>query len=136
MKIYYNPKLKPLARKLRNNSTLSEILLWEEIKGEKFLGYRFLRQKPIGNYIVDFFCNELKLVIEIDGDSHDEENFEYDMKRQNWLESIGLTVLRFDDREVKKDMDNVLLALDGWIRANEMNSPLKPCPTPVSVAQR
>ena len=119
MKIHYNPKLKPLATKLRNNSTLSEVLLWEEIKNRKILGYKFLRQKPIGNYIVDFFCNELKLVIEIDGDSHDEENFEYDMKRQNRLESIGLTVLRFDDLEVKKEMDNVLMALEGWIHAKK-----------------
>jgi very-short-patch-repair endonuclease len=119
MKIYYNPKLVPLARKLRNNSTLAEILLWEEIKNRRMVGYRFLRQKPIGNYIVDFFCNKLKLVIEIDGDSHREENFENDMKRQKWLESIGLTVLRFDDLEVKKDMHNVLVAIEGWIRNYE-----------------
>jgi len=119
MKIYYNPKLIPLARKLRNNSTLSEILLWEELKQRKMLGYRFLRQKPVGEYIVDFFCNKLKLVIEIDGDSHDENNYENDMTRQNWLESIGLTVLRFDDLEVKKDMENVLMAIEGWIRNYE-----------------
>ena len=86
MKIYYNPKLKPLARKLRNNSTLSEILLWEELKKRKMLDYRFLRQKPVGEYIVDFFCNKLRLVIEIDGDSHNEESFENDMTRQAWLE--------------------------------------------------
>jgi very-short-patch-repair endonuclease len=119
MKIYYNPKLIPLARKLRNNSTLAEILLWEEIKNRRMLDYRFLRQKPIGNYIVDFFCNKLKLVIEIDGDSHREETFENDMKRQKWLESIGLSVLRFDDLEVKKDIDNVLIAIEGWIRNYE-----------------
>jgi len=115
MKIHYNPKLKQLARKLRNNSTLSEILLWEELKNRKMLGYKFLRQKPIGNYIVDFFCNKLKLVIEIDGDSHREDNFKYDMERQKWLESKELAVLRFDDLEVKKDMENVLLAIEGWI---------------------
>ncbi|PWN05128.1 endonuclease domain-containing protein [Rhodohalobacter mucosus] len=119
MKIYYNPKLKPLARKLRNNSTLAEILLWEEIKSDKMLGYCFLRQKPIGNFIVDFFCNKLKLVIEIDGDSHNEESFQKDMTRQHWLESIGLTVLRFDDIEVKKDMNNVLMSIEGWVRDYE-----------------
>lgn len=81
MKIYYNPKLIPLARKLRNNSTRSEILLWEELKNRKMLGYRFLRQKPIEEFIVDFFNNKLKLVIEIDGDSHGEENYEHDMIR-------------------------------------------------------
>jgi very-short-patch-repair endonuclease len=79
------------------------------------LGYKFLRQKPIGNYIVDFFCNKLKMVIEIDGDSHTEEKFEYDINRQKWLESSGVNVLRFDDLEVKKDMDNVLSAIEGWI---------------------
>jgi very-short-patch-repair endonuclease len=119
MKIHYNPKLKHRARELRNNSTLSEILLWEELKNRKMLGYKFLRQKPIGNYIVDFFCNKLKLVIEIDGDTHNEETYRYDMERQKWLESETLTVLRFDDLEVKKDMDNVLMAIEGWIRTYE-----------------
>ena len=83
------------------------------------LGYKFLRQKPVGNYIVDFFCNRLKLAIEIDGDSHTEDRFEYDMNRQKWLELKGISVLRFDDLEVKKDMDNVLMALEGWIRNHE-----------------
>jgi len=119
MKIYYNPKLKPLARKLRNNSTMSEILLWEELKGRKMKGYQFLRQKPIGEYIVDFFCSQLKLVIEIDGDSHNEGNYKYDLKRQKWLESIGLTILRFDDIDVKKDMKNVLMSVEGWINEYE-----------------
>jgi len=115
MKIHYNPKLKQRARELRKNSTLSEVLFWEELKSRKMLGYKFLRQKPIGNYIVDFFCNKLKMVIEIDGDSHTEEKFEYDINRQKWLESSGVNVLRFDDLEVKKDMDNVLSAIEGWI---------------------
>ena len=119
MKIHYNPKLKQLARDLRNNSTLSEVLLWKELRNRKMLGYKFLRQKPIGNYIVDFFCNKLRLAIEIDGDSHSEENFEYDMNRQKWLESKGISVLRFDDLEVKKHMNNVLMALEGWIRSHE-----------------
>ena len=119
MKIHYNPKLKQRARDLRNNSTLSEILLWEEIKNRKMLGYKFLRQKPIGNYIVDFFCNKLKLAIEIDGDTHTEDRFEYDMNRQKWLELKGISVLRFDDLEVKKDMNNVLMALERWIRNHE-----------------
>ena len=116
MKIHYNPKLKERARELRKNFTLSEVLLWEELKNRKMYGYKFLRQKPVGNYIVDFFCNKLKLVIEIDGDSHDEKKYGYDMQRQKWLVSKDLTVLRFDDLEVKKDMDNVLTSIEGWIR--------------------
>jgi len=68
--IPYNPKLKQLARKLRNKSTKSEVLLWNYLKGKQIKGFDFHRQKPIGNYIVDFYCSELLLAIEIDGESH------------------------------------------------------------------
>ena len=68
--IPYNPKLKKLARKLRNKSTKSEVLLWNYLKGRQIKGFDFHRQKPIGNYIVDFYCSELLLAIEIDGESH------------------------------------------------------------------
>jgi len=118
MKIYYNPKLKEKARYLRNNSTLSEILLWNQLKQKKMHGHRFYRQKPIGNYIVDFFSYTLRLVIEVDGDSHNESSFEYDRLRQAYLESIGLNVLRFDDLEIKKDMANVLRVIEVWILEN------------------
>ena len=77
-------------------------------------GYQFMRQKPIGNYIVDFYCSKLKLVIEIDGEGH-EGRFSYDMQRQQFLESMGLTVIRFNDADVKVDMNNVLMAIEGWI---------------------
>lgn len=105
----YNPKLIPLARKLRNNSTLSEILLWNEIKGKK-LGHDFHRQKPIANYIVDFYCPDLLLVIEIDGSSH-RFNGAYDVERQKDLEAMGVEFLRFDDLEVKADIGNVVEAI-------------------------
>ena len=83
MKLYYNPKLKQLARNLRNNSTLSEVLLWNELKGKLFEGYQFMRQKPIGEFIVDFYCPKLKLVIEIDGESHgSNKNQERDKKKR------------------------------------------------------
>ncbi len=74
--IPYNPELVPLARKLRNNSTLSEVLLWKRIRNKQLFGYDFDRQKPIGNYIVDLYCAELMLAIEIDGDSHDHKSEE------------------------------------------------------------
>ena len=80
------------------------------------LGYDFHRQKPIDNYIVDFFCNELVLAIEIDGVSHDfEEVYIKDMAREQRLESLGVHFLRFDDREVKKDVNNVLQSIESWI---------------------
>jgi len=71
MKIYYHPELKPLARRLRKEGTLAEVLLWEQLQGRKVKGYQFTRQKPIGNYIVDFYCSRLRLAIEADGISHD-----------------------------------------------------------------
>jgi len=69
--IKYNPKLKERARELRKNSTPSEIELWKSLRGAQLHGYTFNRQKPLDEFIVDFYCRKLGLVIEIDGDSHD-----------------------------------------------------------------
>ena len=121
MKIQYNPKLKKLAEKLRKESTLSEVLLWNEIKGKKILGYDFHRQRPIGNYIVDFFCNKLKLIIEVDGVAHNYK-LEEDKKRQIEFEAMTLSVLRFQDSEVRNNLEGVLISLKEWIRQNEDSS--------------
>ena len=118
MKIYYNPKLKELARKLRKNSTLAEILLWNELKARRIKGYKFMRQKPIENYIVDFFCSRLKLVIEIDGSSHNDK-LKRDRIRQEKLESLGLNVLRFQEVTVKENISGVLKAIELFIEENE-----------------
>lgn len=109
--IPYNPKLKEFARNLRNKSTLSEILLWKKLKGKQIRGYDFHRQKPLDNYIVDFFCNELMLAIEIDGRSHHYKVLA-DRERQNSLESFGVHFLRFTDYEVKTNMDNVIRVIE------------------------
>ena len=77
-------------------------------------GFDFDRQKPIDHYIVDFFCNELMLVIEIDGESHNEK-IEYDNHRQKRLESLGIRFLRFYDIDVKKNMNGVLSTIENWI---------------------
>ncbi len=114
MKIQYNPKLKKLAEKLRKESTLAEVLLWNEINGKKILGYNFHRQRPIGNYIVDFFCNKLKLIIEVDGITHNYK-LEEDKKRQVELESMTLNVLRFQDSEVRNNLEGVLISIKEWI---------------------
>src|SRR4030066_661126 len=114
MTIQYDPKLKQRARELRKQGVLSEVLLWNQLKGRKMRGYQFMRQKPVGEYIVDFYCSRLQLVIEIDGESHN-GRFDYDMERQRFLESLGLTVLRFNDVEVKRDVENVVMAIEGWI---------------------
>jgi very-short-patch-repair endonuclease len=118
----YNPKLKPLARALRKDMTFAEILLWNELKQKQMLGYDFDRQRPIDNYIVDFYCKDLRLAIEIDGNSH---NFEdviiNDEKRQKKLEKLGVHFLRFEDREVRKDMANVLRTVELWILEHTEN---------------
>ena len=107
--IPYNPELKILARKLRKNSTLPEILLWQKIK-QRGLGVQFHRQVPMLNYIVDFFCHEIGLAIEIDGSSH-EFNYFNDADRQGKLEQYGIQFLRFSNEEVQKNMFSVLLAI-------------------------
>ena len=95
MKIKYNPQLKEIARQLRNNSTKSEIKLWHHLKGNQLRGYDFHRQKPIDNYIVDFFCNKLKLAIELDGYTHSfKEVFERDKLKEQSLQKLGITILR------------------------------------------
>jgi very-short-patch-repair endonuclease len=106
----YNPNLIPTARTLRKHSTLAEILLWNELKGKKILGYDFHRQKPIGNYIVDFFCPRLMLAVEIDGASHVDKTDE-DIERQKELESLGVRFLRFQDIEVKKNLEGVIAGI-------------------------
>ena len=108
--IPYNPKLKEYARELRKNSTLSEVLLWKNIKN-KALGVQFHRQVPMLEYIVDFYCHELMLAIEIDGDSH-LYKYEYDVKRQGELEQQGVVFLRFSDLDVKQNMFSVGLSLE------------------------
>ncbi len=116
--IPYNPKLVPLARELRNNSTLPEVLLWMKLRNKQFLGYDFDRQKPIDNYIVDFFCKELMLAIEIDGSSHDYK-YEQDLSRQQSIETFGITVIRFEDIRVKRDLEGLLGELQWQIRELE-----------------
>ena len=119
----YNPKLKELARQLRNNGTLAEVLLWQQLKNKQMLGYDFHRQKPILNYIVDFFCHELALAIEIDGISHDSElAIIKDQQRQTDIESLNINFLRFSDEDVKKNLEGVLIMINNWIIA-QVNQP-------------
>ena len=78
-------------------------------------GYQFLRQKPIQGYIVDLFCKQLGLIIEIDGYSH-EGNFEEDKSRQNKLEELGFNILRFSESEVRRNIEQVLTVIEAWIK--------------------
>jgi very-short-patch-repair endonuclease len=102
----YNPKLKDKAKELRQAGNLSEVIMWNMVKNKKLLGLDFDRQKIIGNYIVDFYCANLGLIIEIDGESHDFKG-EYDQKREHFLKDLGLEIIHFEDIALKKDSATV-----------------------------
>ena len=114
--IPYNPKLVELAKHLRNNSTKSEVILWNYLKGKKMLGFDFTRQKPIDSYIVDFFCNKLMIAIEIDGYSHQlEEEYAKDIEKSRRLEELGIKLLRFQDVEVFQNIKGVLQVIENTV---------------------
>ena len=114
--IPYNPKLKAFARQLRNNSTKSEIRLWIHLRNKQMLGYDFHRQKPIDNFILDFYCHELSLCIELDGATHQlEDVLARDQMKEKRLNELEITVLRFSDNDVMNDTQNVVRAIEGFI---------------------
>jgi very-short-patch-repair endonuclease len=105
----YNGNLKKVSRQLRNNMTEAERLFWSRVKGKQLSGAQFYRQKIIGNYIVDFYCPQAKLVVEIDGGQHYEEaGAKNDAIRDDCLSARGLRVLRFSNREVIQNVVGVL----------------------------
>jgi very-short-patch-repair endonuclease len=111
----YNPILKDYAKKLRKQGVLSEVLLWKKIQ-KKTLGVEFHRQVPIDNYIVDFYCHELMLAIEVDGNSHlNSETQIKDFNRQETIEKLGVIFIRFSDLEIKKNMNDVIRCLQAKI---------------------
>ncbi|WP_255451680.1 endonuclease domain-containing protein [Thermosynechococcus sp. CL-1] len=92
--------------------TRSEVILWQHLKGKQMNSYDFDRQRPIDEYVVDFYCKKLKLAIEVDGSSHDsEEAQEQDCYRQQRLEALGVRFLRFRDEEVRHNVEAVLEAI-------------------------
>lgn len=111
----YNPILKDYAKKLRKQGVLSEVLLWKKIQ-KMTLGVEFHRQVPIDNYIVDFFCHEIMLAIEVDGDSHLNTDIQInDIVRQETLEKLGVQFIRFNDLDVKKNMNDVIRCLQAKV---------------------
>ena len=104
----YELRLKQAARELRNHGTPAERILWEKLR-KKQLGISFYRQKPVGEYVVDFYCPKAKLVIEIDGKYHLVNQVkENDKSREDIIKNLGLTVLRFSNRDIITNVENVL----------------------------
>ena len=109
----YNRNLKQYSRQLRKNMTDAERRIWAKIRMKQLKGYQFYRQKPIGDYIVDFFCPRVKLVIEVDGSQHfSDETTEYDKIRSEYLSSLGLKVLRFTNTEVLTHIESVIESIN------------------------
>ena len=99
----YDPALRSFSRDLRNYGTKGEAYMWKVLKNKQ-TGYRFNRQKPILHYVADFYCHELSLVVEIDGDSHNgRESQEHDSRRDREMKAIGLRVVRLSDEDVKRN---------------------------------
>jgi very-short-patch-repair endonuclease len=122
--IPYNPNLKELARQLRNGSTKAEVILWQKLKRKQMYGYDFDRQKPVDNYILDFFCYELMLGIEVDGYSHEFlEVYDKDVIKEAKMNEFGITVLRFTDYQVLKDTENVIRTIEQYILDFEEHTP-------------
>lgn len=116
--IPYNPNLKELARKLRKQGILGEVLLWKQLQRKAF-GVEFHRQVPMLEYIVDFYCHELMLAIEVDGLTHDFDGADVkDGERQKEIEEYGVRFIRFADSEIKKNMPGVVRIIENVV--NEM----------------
>lgn len=122
----YNKNLKQASRDLRNNMTDAEKFLWSKIRNKQILGVQFYRQKPILNFIVDFYCPSANLVIECDGSQHyTDEGLEADRIRDHALEQLGLKVLRFDNRQVMGEIDAVVQVVLDMISL-QLESPKSP----------
>jgi very-short-patch-repair endonuclease len=104
-------EIQQIAKKLRHNLTPAEAILWEALRGKKLKGLKFRCQHPVGFFILDFYCPSLKLVIEVDGSSHNSKE-EYDQERTKKLNQYGYTVLRFTNEEVMTDISRVLAEIE------------------------
>jgi very-short-patch-repair endonuclease len=126
--LHYSTGPKDKSRELRKKLTESESVLWSRLRRKQLLGIQFYRQKPIGQYIVDFFAPRAKLVVEVDGSQHAEEDYlRRDENRDEYLTGLGLKVLRFNSRAVLTETDAVV-AVIYWAIAKQLNSEIPPTP--------
>jgi very-short-patch-repair endonuclease len=117
---HYNPQLQPFANRLRKTMTRSEARLWKYVLSRRQMkGYQFRRQRPVLNFIADFMCQELLLIIEVDGLTHDDpEAVKRDLERDEKLRAVGFTTLRFSSWEVLHQLGDVSGMIGAWIEAN------------------
>ena len=116
---YKNRELVSKARILRNNMTMAEKILWSRLKEKKINGYKFRRQQPIFDYIVDFYCHDLRLIIEVDGEMHSlPENKKHDSKRDNILKINGYHIIRLSNVEVETEVNSAINKIISYISDN------------------
>ena len=120
----YNKNLKYNARQLRNNMTEAEQKLWLRLRQKQILGLQFYRQKPILNFIVDFYCPAANLIIECDGSQHlNEKGLKYDLLRDQALTQLNLTVLRFNNLQILHELDAVVQTIENVILSQHADNP-------------
>lgn len=120
----YNKNLKYNARQLRNNMTEAEQKLWLRLRQKQILGLQFYRQKPILNFIVDFYCPAANLIIECDGSQHlNEKGLQYDLVRDQALTQLNLTVLRFNNLQILHELDAVIQTIENVILSQHADNP-------------
>jgi very-short-patch-repair endonuclease len=116
MLYYGNRELVKKARELRGNMTLAEIILWSRIRSKKIDGFKFRRQQPIFDYVVDFYCDELRLIIEVDGEIHSlQDEVEFDVKRDKLLNINGYHILRLNNLEIQTDINSAIIKIKSFI---------------------
>jgi len=108
-------KIKHLAREMRKEPTVAENILWQELRAHKLDKLKFRRQHSIYKFIVDFYCREIKLIIEVDGEIHDFQK-EDDLIRQQFLEELGYKILRFKNEDVIENIEKVLVRIRSFIK--------------------
>lgn len=116
-RIFNRAHLQPQRKQLRENATPAEVMLWKALQRKQLAGRKFRRQHSIGNYIVDFYCPEEQLVVELDGAGHFTVlGQEYDQERDEYFESLGLKVIRFENYLVQQDLEGVLSGIRAKFR--------------------
>jgi very-short-patch-repair endonuclease len=119
MNYYGNRELVKRARFLRSNMTQAEVILWSRLRSKKIDGFKFRRQQPIFDYIVDFYCDKLKLIIEVDGEIHSlSENVSYDSRRDNILKINGYHIIRLSNLEIETEIDVAINKIRSFISEN------------------
>jgi len=123
-KFYNKSSEKEKRRSLRQNTTNAEMLVWSKLKGKQVASCKFRRQYSVGAFVIDFYCPELKLAIEIDGETHFQDGAEaYDQARQQFIEKFGIQFLRFTNQQVYENLEGVIEVIAQMVQSLRSQTP-------------